>query len=327
MFGHTGRMWPNGVCQEQRGGAMNHRIVVPAALREALDAVEKRGSLHEGNSSAQGMVSVIVPCVGQVEYTRFCVSSVFRHTRVPFELIFLSVDSLDGTQDYLAGVKAAAPVRVEILDVFEESHLPGLFDEGVKTSAGEFVILLDNDTIVPKHWIEQLTGLAVSQAVFGVVGPMSNHACPPQLIPFVPNWTSSQRSLVRIERPSGVGQAVGIEQNVEAFAQEWRVRNQGKWLEASELEPFCLLFKRSVIASLGSLSRLARSPAEMIDGRLLDKGALSKQILLAGYKLACCADLFVYHAGTREAIYIEQNTDIDVGSSQIHVTGDRLARS
>ena len=188
---------------------MNHRIVVPAAFRESLDRVEERGSTDEGKSGAQGLVSVIVPCVGQVEYTRFCVSSVFRHSRMPFELIFLCVDSLDGTQDYLAGVKAAAPVRVEILDVFEESHLPGLFDEGVKTSAGEFVILLDNDTIVPNHWIEQLTGLAASQAVFGVVGPMSNHACPPQLIPLVPNWTLSQRPLVGLKDPRASAKQLG----------------------------------------------------------------------------------------------------------------------
>jgi hypothetical protein len=62
-----------------------------------------------------GLVSVLVPCCGQLEYTKLCVPSVLHHRRSPYELIFLDVGSLDGTAEYLAGVKAAAPVRVEIV--------------------------------------------------------------------------------------------------------------------------------------------------------------------------------------------------------------------
>src|SRR5258707_14675875 len=60
-----------------------------------------------------GLVSVLLPCCGQLEYTKLCVPSLLRHSRKPFELIFLDIGSLDGTAEYLAGVPAAPAVRVE----------------------------------------------------------------------------------------------------------------------------------------------------------------------------------------------------------------------
>src|SRR5438105_2546195 len=65
--------------------------------------------------SPPGLVSVLVACCGQLEYTRLCVPGLLRHSRTPFELIFLDLGSLDGTAEYLAGVAAAAPVRVEVV--------------------------------------------------------------------------------------------------------------------------------------------------------------------------------------------------------------------
>jgi GT2 family glycosyltransferase len=67
--------------------------------------------------STAGMASIVVPCCGMLEYTKLCVPSVLKHTRPPFELIFLDIGSLDGTAEYLAGLQAglAGQIRVEIV--------------------------------------------------------------------------------------------------------------------------------------------------------------------------------------------------------------------
>src|SRR5262245_31846493 len=62
-----------------------------------------------------GLVSLVIPCTGQLEYTKLCVPSVLRHTLEPFEIIFIDIGSLDGTAEYIAGIAAAARVRVEIV--------------------------------------------------------------------------------------------------------------------------------------------------------------------------------------------------------------------
>src|SRR2546429_9171783 len=56
-----------------------------------------------------GLVSILIPCCGQLEYTKLCLPALLRHTRQPFELLVVDVGSLDGTADYLQGVAAALP--------------------------------------------------------------------------------------------------------------------------------------------------------------------------------------------------------------------------
>jgi hypothetical protein len=70
-----------------------------------------------------GLVTIVVACCGQLEYTRFCAPSVLRCSRPPFEVVFLDCDSLDGTAEYLEGLAAAASVRVEVARVAAEPSI------------------------------------------------------------------------------------------------------------------------------------------------------------------------------------------------------------
>ena len=67
-------------------------------------------------SSPAGLVSIIIPCVGMLEYTKLCVPSVLRCSREPVELIFIDIGSLDGTAEYVAGLRdgLADRIRVEV---------------------------------------------------------------------------------------------------------------------------------------------------------------------------------------------------------------------
>src|SRR5262245_49376411 len=76
-----------------------------------------------------GLVSILVPCGGMLEYTKLCVPSILTHSREPFEIIFLDIGSLDGTAEYLAGVRAAARVRIEILRTSTDLGIKALISE------------------------------------------------------------------------------------------------------------------------------------------------------------------------------------------------------
>ena len=58
------------------------------------------------------LVSIVMPCVGQLEYTKLAVPSVLKYSRQPFELIFLDIGSLDGTVEYLEGLKTTMFCRL-----------------------------------------------------------------------------------------------------------------------------------------------------------------------------------------------------------------------
>jgi hypothetical protein len=92
------------------------------------------------------MVSIVVPCPGQLELTRLCVSSLLRHSRRPYELVFVDIASLDGTPDYLAGVSDAAPVPVQIVGGRSDSDFRIACAEALARVRGDFVVWLNNDT-------------------------------------------------------------------------------------------------------------------------------------------------------------------------------------
>ena len=135
-----------------------------------------------------GLVTIVVACCGQLEYTRFCAPSVLRYSRAPVEIVFLDCDSMDGTAEYLEGFAAAAPVRVEVARVAAEPPIGAGRKEDIIPLRGEFVALLNNDLIVTQGWLERLVSLASTAADVGMVAPMSNHAPAPLLVsrPFAP---------------------------------------------------------------------------------------------------------------------------------------------
>src|SRR5262249_35236304 len=134
----------------------------------------------------ENLVSIIVPCLGQLEYTKLCVPSVLKWSREPFELIFLDIGSLDGTAEYLAGVQAAAKVRVEIVRAETGLGIREACREGMAQASGQYIVLLNNETIVTSPWLDQMISLFKVSPTIGIVGPMSNYAAPPQLVESIP---------------------------------------------------------------------------------------------------------------------------------------------
>jgi GT2 family glycosyltransferase len=242
-------------------------------------------------TSPPGLASVLVPCCGQLEYTKLCVPSVLRCTRQPYELIFVDIGSLDGTAEYLAGVAAAAQVRVKIARTPTDMGIAQVVQDALKQARGEYLVLLNNDTIVTEGWLNQLVGLAQLTPAIGLVGPMSNYAAPPQLVESVPYRIGPKKS------PRSQGAAGGSDwlvdvSAVEEFGRKVRADQSGKWIEADRLGGFCLLVKRGVLDRIGGLE-------QWTDLALFDTDLLSIKARQAGYTLACCRDLFVHHFGTR----------------------------
>jgi GT2 family glycosyltransferase len=245
-----------------------------------------------------GLVSVLVPCCGQLEYTKLCVPSVLRHSRSPYELIFLDIGSLDGTAEYLAGIQAAAPVRVEVVRTPTDLGIPQACAEALAQARGQYLVLLNNDTVVTDAWLDQLVGLANLSPAIGLVGPMSNYAAPPQLVETVP---------YRIGPRKGQGRLGGAEplvqtEAVHTFARQWREQHRGKWLEVERLGGFCLLLRREVLGRL-DLSAAAEGLG------LFDTDLVSQRARKAGFTLACCKDLFMHHFGSRTFAHGAPATD------------------
>jgi GT2 family glycosyltransferase len=240
------------------------------------------------------LVSIVIPCCGMLEYTRMCVPSVLRCTRTPYELIFLDIGSLDGTADYLAGLAdGLMQIRVEVVRTPTDLGIGKVCRDALDRCRGEFIVLLNNDTIVTRGWVNQLIGMLSMSAAMGLAGPMSNYAALQQLVETVP-YRSGQRKHARPGEEPEMRNLVDAEA-VQAFADDMKKENSGKWLYTDRLGGFCLMLKHEVYKRLTQQGDLNK----WTDLSLFDSDILSTKAKQFGYNLAVCRDLFIHHFGTR----------------------------
>ncbi len=238
------------------------------------------------------LVSILIPCCGMLEYTKLLVPSILKHTRPPFELIFIDVGSLDGTAEYLAGVATVhSTTRIEVVRTPTDLGINEACQEALAKARGEFLVLLNNDAVVTNGWLNQLLGLLNFSSSVGMVGPMSNYAAPPQLVETVP-YRVGPKKHGRLEGRYGTSEVLVDVEAVESFARDFREKNKGKWVEAERLGGFCLALKRDALVKIGPLE-------PWTDLSLFDTDILSAKAHQAGYTLAVCRDLFVHHFGAR----------------------------
>ena len=264
-----------------------------------LTGIKQPGEISLVNGS---LVSILIPCCGMLEYTKLCVASVLKHSRLSFELIFLDIGSLDGTSEYLAGVATVYPsLRVEVVRTPTDMGIKDACKEALARAKGDFLVLLNNDTVVTPNWLNQLIGLASMSPVVGAVGPMSNYAAPPQLVESVPYRVGpTKRS--PLEGRYGMSEVFVDVEAVDKFAGEFSKENRGKWLEAERLGGFCMLIKRETLVKIGPID-------PWTDLGLFDTDILSSKARQAGFTLACCRDLFIHHFGTRTFAHGAPTTD------------------
>jgi GT2 family glycosyltransferase len=242
-------------------------------------------------TSPQGLVSILIPCCGMLDYTKLCVPSVLRYSREPYELMFIDIGSLDGTAEYLAGLRdgLASRLRVEVCRAATDLDIKQTCQEALKKARGQFVCLLNNDTVVTQKWLDAMVALAQFSEGHGLVGPMSNYAAPPQLVETVPYRVGPKKG-ARLGEP-----LVDVEA-IQNFARDFAGENKGKWLTVAppaRLGGFCLLIRRTV------LDRVGTALNEWSDLSLFDSDIVSAKAHQAGFTLVCCRDLFIHHFGTR----------------------------
>jgi GT2 family glycosyltransferase len=234
---------------------------------------------------SSALVSILMPCCGQLEYTRLSVPRLMQYSRPRFDLLFVDAGSLDGTEDNLAGVVAAAPIRVEVLRRVNEEDFPLLVAQALSLARGAFVAWVNSDVLVPELWLQQLLALATANDLIGVVGPMA---------PVGPEQQRLTEITYRLGRPRAVSSIQDYKEAaletlaVDYFAKEFRAARHGQWSELELIGGFCWLSRREVIERVELLGQGSEEG-------LFDASLFSRRVRQAGYRLACCNDLYVHH--------------------------------
>ncbi|HLC40447.1 MAG TPA: glycosyltransferase, partial [Methylomirabilota bacterium] len=227
--------------------------------------------------------SVIVLAWNQLEYTRACVESVIRNTKISYELVLVDNGSTDGTLDYFRSIPGAKVVANGTNLGFAAGN-----NRGIQAAAGDYVVLLNNDTIVTPQWLDGLIACAEEDPSIGIVGPMSNCVSGPQQVA-----DASYADLTALDD----------------YTRVFRERHRGKRLPFDRIVGFCMMIRREVIDRIGLLDeRFGIGNFEDDDYCLRAKQA--------GFRLVIAADVFIHHFGSRT--FIGEGIDFKAAMLQGH---------
>ena len=100
----------------------------------------------------QNLASVIIVNYNGADYLQACLDSVLRQGYDGFEVIVVDNDSVDHSRQVLEQYSG----RVKAVFLAENIGFGGGCLEGLRQAEGEFVVLLNSDTVVAKDWLEKL---------------------------------------------------------------------------------------------------------------------------------------------------------------------------
>ncbi len=235
------------------------------------------------------LASIIILTHKQLDLTKLCLESIEAHTPESHEIIIVDNASTDGTLDYLRRYESAHS-NVHVIANKENLGFAGGNNQGLALSRGEYVLLLNNDTVVTDGWLSRMLATLKNHPEAGLVGPMSNFVSGPQLISEVPYKNMEQ---------------------MHQFAKQIAEKNSGQTAESFRLVGFCLMARRAVIDRIGGLD-------ERFGSGNFEDDDFCVRAAIAGFKSLIAKDVFIHHVGgqTFQALNInykrslERNWDI-----------------
>jgi GT2 family glycosyltransferase/glycosyltransferase involved in cell wall biosynthesis len=125
------------------------------------------GAVSEQTSP--GKCSIIIPVFNNLELSRACLKSILENTASgSYELIVIDNGSADGTRDFLQKNESAGVLRA----IFNEANLgfARASNQGARAARGDFLVFLNNDTLVTSGWLDELAAAAAKGSSIAAVG-------------------------------------------------------------------------------------------------------------------------------------------------------------
>ncbi|WP_379134699.1 glycosyltransferase [Paenibacillus sp. sgz500958] len=214
-------------------------------------------------------VSIIIVTHNNWELSRRCIDSVLSNSSYPrLEIVIVDNASADETPGQLLNYSQARikPILLPENTGFAEGNIIG-----ITNATGEYIVLLNNDTIVPEGWLSRLLRPFFIDHNIGAVGPMSNHVGNDQKLDFfiADEITGPNR--------------IWLDEFYKLYDQRIRYTEL--------LGFFCVAFKKEVVAHIGHLDK-------NYGYGMFEDDDYCLRMIEAGYRLAVAEDAFVYHQGS-----------------------------
>jgi len=129
------------------------------------------------------MISIVIPCLNKLAYTRRCLESLLESVDTDFEVVVVDNGSTDGTPDYLAGYRETAEAHGVAVTVLRNEGNAGACtarNQAIAVACGAELAFLDNDIVVrDRGWLARLRATLYADERTAVVVPKLLFPFPP----------------------------------------------------------------------------------------------------------------------------------------------------
>ena len=116
--------------------------------------------------SEKNLVSIVIPNWNGKKFLKSCLDSIREQSYSNLETYIVDNGSHDGSVEFL---KSEYPEVKLICNRVNTGFSPAV-NQGIRKSQGNYVALINNDTIVDKNWVTELAGTLGEQENLGSVG-------------------------------------------------------------------------------------------------------------------------------------------------------------
>lgn len=212
------------------------------------------------------MIDIVIPNYNGNKYLEECIDSLYIQTYSKFRVIIIDNASTDSDYKWLDKYENILFKRLDQNYGFDKA-----VNEGIKLSNTEYIVLLNNDTVAKKDWLENLINcIKRAQKIFSVCSKM-----------------------IRYDDKNIIDDA-GDEYNVLGWGSKL---GDGQpitsYTNTKEVFSSCAgaaIYRRSILDEIGYFDEQFFAYMEDVD--------ISYRAKIHGYKNIYCADAHIYHIGS-----------------------------
>ena len=224
----------------------------------------RQEALDQAISQLYPLVSIVVVTYNNLALNRLCLESLYNDTDYPnFEVIVIDNASSDDTPAYLKSLQY--PDYTVILND-ENRGFSAANNQGLARARGEFLCLLNNDTVVTGSWLSTLVRHLQANPDVGLVGPVTNAISNEAKIPV------GYRNLL----------------DMPAWSANYCQSKSGCLEDISMLAFFCVVMPRTVFEAVGLLD-------DRFGIGMFEDDDYNRRIREADYKVKLAKDAYIHH--------------------------------